>query len=463
MSNRKMNQEALILSLKQLILRIKKEIEIALSKNLIQPNIESYLKWKINNYKYTKEGVSKSSANGTTLTKESWFRAQITIEEIIRKSDEYKSSLIMLNKIINENNKSQRYLEYFSRKIISIYLNNLGAKDSETNIIITNFIKDINNEPVIYRSEVQLDGIVVFPKNIELKIRDTNINLRQITVEDLEKPIKINILNSNPLLREPTAILNIEIIGRESPEIQRIIEEAITILRLFKVGSVKYFSYTLHSESIIYMMGDSRITSSKEYKSLEKSIITEEDINNLITFWRKMSEILPSNFLKIDRNKIDFLSISYERYCDALFHNGVVERRIANAMMGLESLFLKGGEIQELSYRLKTRISKILYLIGFNPNNIKEIIGTAYKIRSLFVHGGHLNYKEKKKLISKFKDIKEFLKTLLDYLRISIIIGICINIEKDEFLDLIDDALIDKAKEDQLINLLNRVSDVIFI
>ena len=37
-----------------------------------------------------------------------------------------------------------------------------------------------------------------------------------------------------------------------------------------------------------------------------------------------------------------------------------------------------------------------------------------------------------------------------------------LNIEKEEFLDLIDDALIDKAKEDQLINLLKRTTDMIF-
>jgi hypothetical protein len=129
--------------------------------------------------------------------------------------------------------------------------------------------------------------------------------------------------------------------------------------------------------------------------------------------------------------------------------------------MGLESLFLKGGENQELIYRLSIRIAKLFSLLGYDSYRVKEVVRDAYKVRSLFVHGGHLSYKEKRKLNDKFGDINSFLLLLLGYLRISILMMVFIKKEKEEFLDFIDDALVDKDKDSQLNNLLNTARNVI--
>ena len=83
--------------------------------------------------------------------------------------------------------------------------------------------------------------------------------------------------------------------------------------------------------------------------------------------------------------------------------------------MGLESLFLKGGETQEIIYRLGIRIAKIFSLLGYDSNKVKEIV----------------------------------------------IIMIFMKEEKEEFLDLIDDSLVDKDKDSQLNNLLNTARNVI--
>ena len=74
---------------------------------------------------------------------------------------------------------------------------------------------------------------------------------------------------------------------------------------------------------------------------------------------------------------------------DALMQNGMIERSIANAIMGLEGLLLKsGGEVQELAHRLSNRTAKLLSNFKYDPLEVKKIVSDAYGARSLFVHGG---------------------------------------------------------------------------
>ena len=264
-----------------------------------------------------------------------------------------------------------------------------------------------------------------------------------------------------PYLERPSAILNIEFLGRQADEIQIKVKQAITILRLFKVGSVKYISYHMHSESITDIMASGTLIAEKSAGALEKSQITEEDTQRLKKFWQTIIKTLPHSFYELGETKLDHLTIAYKRYCDTLLRNGVMERRIANAVMGLESLFLKVGEIHELIYRLSIRIAKIFSLLRYDSYRVKEIVRDAYKVRSLFVHGGHLSYKQERKLNDKYNDIRNFLLSLSDYLRVSIILMIFMKKEKEEFLDLIDDSLVDKDKDSQLDNLLNVLRNVI--
>lgn len=454
-------EQDLINALKQLAFRIKKEIEDSLSRGIIQPGEEVYLSWKVDKFQYTEKGVTESSAHGEYITKKSWLRASIKIEESIKKSNEYSSALGLLTKILTRKNEIAHDLDRFTGKLVSRYLNESKFSEADVDTLTTNFLKDIKEEPLKYGAEVELDGIVIHPDMIEFKIGDTNIILRQTRIDDLEKEFPVYGFTMQPRLERPSAILDIDFLGRQANEIQIKVEQAITILRLFKVGSVKYISYHMRSESITDVMAFGTLTAGKSICALEKSQITEEDTQRLKKFWQTMTKTLPPSFYEFGETRLDHITIAYKRYCDALLQNGVLERRIANAVMGLESLFLKGGETQELIYRLNIRIAKIFSLLGYDSYKVKEVVGDAYKVRSLFVHGGHLSYKEKRKLNGKYGDIGSFLLSLLDYLRISIIIMIFMKKEKEEFLDFIDDALVDKGKDSQLNNLLNTVRDVI--
>lgn len=441
-------------ALRQLALKIKKEIEEGISRNILQPEEEVYFRWKINEFEYGKGGVTKSSASGEYITKKSWFKAIIKVAEDIKKSNEYSSTSKLLFNIFEKEGISFA-LERFVQKLTSDFFTRTKLSEKDIDLFITTFLKDLKEEPLKYGAEVELDGIVILPERIEFKVIGTSITLRQTKIEDLEKEFPVYGFTMQPYLKNPSAILNIEFLGRQANEIQTKVEQAIIILRLFKVGSVKYISYRMHSESIKDIMASGTFTAGESLRVLEKSQITEEDTQRLKNFWQAMIEALPPSFYELRETILDHITLAYQRYCDALLQNGVLERRIANAVMGLESLFLKGGETQELIYRLSIRIAKIFSLLGYDSYKVKEILRDAYKVRSLFVHGGHLSYREKRKLNDKYGDIRGFLLSLLDYLRVSIITMIFVKREKEKFLDLIDDSLFNKNKEKQLMNLLN--------
>jgi hypothetical protein len=448
--------ENLFSTLKLLALNIRRTINDGISDGTIKPEEEVYFRWKVDKFQYTDKGVTESSAHGEYITKPSWFRAILKLMELIKNSNEYNSALEQLANVFGKSDMLSWALENFVRKLIHECLYNTKFEEAKIEAFIKIFLKDLHEEPVKCGAKIELRGIALRPEKVELS---HGVTLRKTKIEDLEEEFPAySFMQPHFLL--PSAILNIEFLGREAIEIQRRIEQAITILRLFKVGSVEWIRYHMYSDSITNIMG-AVLTSGRIGTTLETYLITEEDISKLKKFWQTISNIMPLSFFEPTITKIDHLTVAYNRYCDSLFQNGILERRIANAVMGLEALFLKSGETQELVYRLSFRISKLLSLLGYDPHEIKKIVNDAYKIRNIFAHGGHLGYKEKKKIESKYKDIMNFLRLLLEYLRISIIVIMLSRREKDELIDLIDDSFVDKKREEMLNSIISGAKDII--
>lgn len=446
-------------ALRQLALRIKREVDDRRSRGLIQPEEEPYFRWKVDKFRYTKEGVTISGAKGEHSTKKSWFKASSQITDCINKSQEYSSALGSLTESVGKKSRIPDALGSFTGHLIVRYLDEGKLNDADLDAYVTVFMKDIREEPVRCGAEVQLDGIVIIPGKVEFRVGDTAFVLRQTRIEDLERKRPAYWPSPELELKQPSAILNIEYLGRGSRETQIRVEQAISILRLFKVGSVQYISYRMYSECVTNPMLSGTLSSQGPRRVLETSQIGTSDGEGLENFWQTMIQTLSPGFYDIEETKIDHLIIAYERYCDALLQDGVSERRIANAVMGLESLFLKGGEIQELAYRLSMRIAKIFGLLGheclgYDWSQVRRVVNSAYKVRNLFVHGSHLSDKEKRKLNNKFGNIGSFLLKLLDCLRICLVIILVVKKEKEEFLDLIDDALVDEEKARKLASLL---------
>ena len=230
--------------------------------------------------------------------------------------------------------------------------------------------------------------------------------------------------------------------------INQIVHKIIRILRLFKVGSVKFFVIRQFSDSITGMQGTGSSWGDEKSDSLERYVVSEPEAKILKNFYQAMDKKIPESFVRPMPDD-SFRDIAYKRYEDALMTNGTIERRIANAIMGLESIFMIEKE-QELSYRLRLRVAKLMSFFGFDPFEVKKIIRDAYGIRSTFVHGGLLTHKKAEELKEKHGTVKNLFLKVLDYLRISIVFSIFMTIGKDNLLGTIDNSFLDEDHLKQL-------------
>ena len=130
--------------------------------------------------------------------------------------------------------------------------------------------------------------------------------------------------------------------------------------------------------------------------------------------------------------------------------------------MGLESIYLKGSETSELVYRLSMRIAKAVNIFYSDPIITIKEIKVAYDIRSTFVHGAHFPENKLKKKLDKLNiDKASFLKKILNYLRISLVMLVMLKYPKEKFIELIDNSLVDESSNRELLGYLIKVKDII--
>jgi len=446
MSNGELNS-----TLEKLANKIREIVEKCTSDGSVQPEEETYFRWKVERFQYTDKGVTDFGANGEYFAKKSWFRAIIKIGEQTKSTEEYVTALKHLNNTFGENERFAHNLDSYVTAVTRQHFDD-EVKDSLVNI----FVKDLNEEPVKSGAEVELQGIVLRPDVVEPNF---GITIRKTQIADLEKAIPVHGFMNRTFPLHPSAIMRIEFLERNPAEIQKNVEKAITILRLFRIGSIKWTTYKMSSESITGLLGGTLISGSSDL-ALESYVLEKQDVSKLKRFWKGVNTDIPESFFWPSSTS-NYLTIAYNRYSEALLKNGLFERRVANAVMGLEALILKPDEKQELTYRLGLRTSKVVCILGYNPFVAKNIVNDAYKVRNLFAHGGQLDYKGRKKLESKYHDIKNLLLPTLDYLRILLVTMILTKKGKDEFIDLVDDSLIDKEKESQLTATLSGAKEII--
>jgi hypothetical protein len=453
------NSNELAEVLRHLALAIKEATESGISNGTIQPEDEVYFRWKVDKFQYTDKGITESGAHGDYIPKRSWFRGTIKLQESLKQSNEYSSAFEPLTRVFGNSSKVSQGLERFTGRLISQHLSESKPADTDVELLITNFLKDLHEEPVKYGAEVELQGIILQMDRVVLPV--FGVTLRQPRVEDLEKEFPAYGFMVSRFLPNPSAILNIEFLGRTANEIQAKVEQAVAILRLFKVGSVKWESYRMYSDSLTDTMASGTLTSGKIGAALETYLLTKEAVPRLKKFWQGMTDSLPKSLFRPESAKVDHVTIAYNHYSNALLENGSLEKRIANSVMGLEALLLKPGEAQELVYRLGLRLSKLLMLLGFSPYEVRRVMSDAYKVRNLFAHGGRLGYPEKKKLDSRYDAVHNLLLSVLDYLRTTLIAMILSSREKEEFIDLIEDSLLDRKKEEQLVTAISRAKEIV--
>lgn len=440
-----MTDDEIRTKLLELIKIVKEIIDVEKENETIRPGFGLFTQWKATDFNYDDNGIHLD-LKGDNIEKPTWHSAMAKILNILEKNDKYHNISDFL-KGQPEIKEHSPILWIFIQRIIYLYLEKGNLAESEINKHIDAFVLDLKNKPIKSGANVQLVGIVLHPDKIEIT---DGITLRKPTKEDFEIDIPVFGYGHFPHIPYPTAFLEISTETRSLREIQEYVNKAITILRLFKSGSVRFTKFRMNSDSILSDVRGT-IGSGDISEVLYKYIIYDEDVDNLKKFWTGIFSILPPALYNFDTGNVDHISIAYDSYSDSLSQHGIVERRIANAIMGLEALYFKSKERSELSHRLSQRTAKLLSSFSNDPIPIRRVVKDAYEVRSTFLHGSRLNEDEKEKLLKHYNgNFDNLLQIVHDYLRKSLIIFMTVDMSKEYMISLLEDSLISKVAEDEL-------------
>jgi hypothetical protein len=440
-----MTDDEIRIKLSELIKKIREIIDVEKTKGTLVPESASFTQWKVTEFIYDDKGI-RVGKQGSNIKKPTWYSAFIKIVNIIEKTDNYQhvSNFLKYKQELREDSPN---LGVFVQRIISLYLEKGDLPESEINKQIETFVLELNNEPIKSGANIQLVGIILHPDEIEIC---HGVTLKKPKKEDFEIDIPVYGFNRDFHFNNPTAFLEISMETRSLRAIQEEVFKAITILRLFKLGSVNYTTYRMYSDSISPFLGGT-FYSGDPFPAHENYIIQDEDVDNLKKFWKSLSSILPPALYKFDSDKIDHISIAYNSYSDSLLQPGIEERRIANAIMGLEALYFKSEERTELNQRLSLRTAKLLSLSSNDPITIRRVVKDAYEVRSTYLHGSRLKDNKKEELLKNYNgNLNNLSKIVLNYLRKSLIIFMTVDMSKDHIISLLEDSLILKAADDEL-------------
>lgn len=256
-------------------------------------------------------------------------------------------------------------------------------------------------------------------------------------------PFFNNLPNAQPML-----ILQMSLREKGQPEIQKIIENYLISLRLFKLGSVFNMRTFWKSDSILNFGG---ITFSYDiYAPTYKYSLSVNDTSKLEKFFEVILPLIPLQLLNPNITQIDYSIIAIQRYHDAILKPEPIESKLAFAIMSLESLYLKESERGELEHRLSQRLAKLLSLCGYEPIEVYNTVKRSYDIRSNFVHGSPIPQES-------LQEASKLAEKVIDYTRLSILIFLQIKpkIEKEDLLNLIDRSLLHVKANEKLVETIN--------
>ena len=402
-----------------------------------------YIKAKISDFKYEKGSFGFSTSFKDTSKEEWHWKDEFDfIEKKIKQIDEYKESIRFIVETFGvSNGQSDMWLSRFTHKIANEAIR--GIDNRRIIDLITLFISDLEDNPVLWKPIVWLDGIYMETDVIEVGDR---CKIKRPEPLDLEYEISYDSFPLfNPMVTHhiPSAIMTIEHRAKGQPEMLRKIEGMVAVLRLFKVGSVSTVRTKWNPTSLLQFGGTNFKTS--PLAATFKYGLNKDDEKNLQTFFEIIEPKIPLEVVQKGTGETNFITIAFDRYNDSLLKSDIPESRLASAIMCLEALYLKDEERGELAERLSQRTALAICFFGYNPLEIFNILKKSYEIRSRFVHGSKIEKEEQ-------KDLMKLVEKVINYARVSIIMFLQIqeSHEKDRFIGMLNNSLLDENAKKKL-------------
>lgn len=217
---------------------------------------------------------------------------------------------------------------------------------------------------------------------------------------------------------------------------QRRLEQALRILRLYRVGSVdSQLSLTIQKTLLriplhgAYVGGGGMPTGSQY-------ALSAKDKEPLADLFERLAHI-PA-WKHEDLSPVD---IAMDRYESGLAPTKYTEERLLYAIMGLEALLSRRHEGRVL---VTNRLIILLDAMEkTSPLEVREAVRRAYQIRNRFVHGEAVETSES-------SEVANLLDRLIEYLRNSILVYLLLGSDKERLLTRLDDALFVAAIKDTL-------------
>ena len=397
---------------------------------------------KISNLKYNK-GITEYQTDPEIVKKEKWrWKDELEFKKKIEALKSFQDAIELIIKTYDlEETEAKSWIIRFVEKITNVCFDEIN-KDKVIEFISI-FISDLENSPILWQPVVWIDGIWMETDSIE--IRD-NILLRKPESNDLEFESSYENYMAYNFQNLPSAILEFEYRDKYPRSVQNKINSLIAALRLFKLGSIEKLRTRLNANSTKRFIGGT-ILNSNLISVPYKYGLAEGDTENLNKFIARIEPLIYSEIINKSADEADYLSIAYDRFCDALLKPVVPENRLATAIMALEALYLKEKELSELTERLSQRVALTLEPFGYKTLEVYNLVKKAYDIRSRFVHGSNIEQKETGELPEK----------ILDYCRASIIMFLQLHneIDKDKIINLLVKSLLDDSEKKEFHKIIN--------
>lgn len=426
--------------------------------------------------KVTLAGPKSRKLQTEFFNKNSWRRVLPGIAGALTATGEYKNAISLFAEPLVDQGGGEQVagfylLQQFIERVASAQLEAPNTIENAIQSEVELFVKEVFQEPVSYIGIVELSGLIIETEPIEVVNEDFYFVVRQVYAEDLETERSLDMLvySPNNHWNSTESILEIHRDTLAPRSVQDAKEKAVALLRLYDVGSVHSIKTHYNSDSY-NMMAKSVCIDSPTMRGTQEYTLTDGDRDNFCQFWEAIYSILPSNFYD-NITQPDFLSIAYSRYSESLMAGGGIDRKLASAVMGLESL-LSVNE-SEIRYKLQKRTAKLFWALGFKALDVNDLINETYNIRSKYVHGEHFSSSKMQTVISKIsgvEDQNDLLKNTQNLLRICIVFFILRSGElkplkikdlKDELVSLLDKALIDASSDAELIQIVGQTRSLI--
>ena len=135
----------------------------------------------------------------------------------------------------------------------------------------------------------------------------------------------------------------------------------------------------------------------------------------------------------------DPLGIAIARYVNGLESVHLIHISVSYAVMTIEALLISSDEDFKKK-KCALRTSKLLGLLGLNPNKVHDYMRLAYEIRSKYAHGDTITKKIKDKIHLNFKHEEQIGFLIMDYARLILVIFIILGKSKDTLIELLKNA-----------------------